>query len=170
MSVRAKVVSPGSRPGSPQLRTGKLRFGAGPNAVFLGIFHGEYDGLLIDADSGNRIAGAEQQFASLIDVLALLDPSTDPLDKHIVADEHWQCGIPPKLVSERRRRDLSPFQRRPIPDIGGRIRLVFRCAQLMELAQGTDNLLLPRPWPLGSRMDFQRAMREINGRPRKPVP
>jgi hypothetical protein len=134
--------------------------------VLSGVRHRENDGLLIHVDTGDRITGAEQQIASLIDVLALLDPTSDTLDEHVIADQHRQCGISSKLGAKFCRGDLPPFERRSIADIGGRIRFVLLGAQLLEIAQSTDDLLLAGSRPLRCRVDLQRAMGKIYGCPR----
>ena len=96
-----------------------------PDADVLGIGDGADHGLLIDSDIGRRIAWPKQQCSALLDVVALLDAAPNAANEDVVADQHRQRGIAPKLIAQRQRGDLPFLERCAVTHIGRSVRLVL---------------------------------------------
>ena len=91
----------------------------------LGVGNGEDYRLLIDHDAGCRIGRSKQQIATLVDVLTMLDAAAYTTNEDVIANQDWQSGIAPELVTQRQRSDLSPLERCAVSHIGGRVRIVL---------------------------------------------
>ena len=102
--------------------------------MLLGVSHSENHGLLVDSDRRDRVAGAVEQIAALINVVTLFDTFADAFDEHVLAEQDRERCVPPELVSQCRRCHLAALKGCPVANISGGVRLVFLRAKLTKIA------------------------------------
>ena len=146
-----------------RIRSGRFGLGllARPDPLVLGVGHRHDHGLLVDPDVGRRVPWTEQQIAAPVDVVALLDAAPNAPDEDVVAHQHRQRRISPELVAQRQGRHLAFPQRRPVPHVGRRVRLVLGKTQLLEIPQRPSDLLLACARLVRRRRNVDRRVRQF---------